>query len=193
MPNYYGQITTLATELKLELTKVSSNNWLIAYNGTSLHEKVAYNDVLSILKKYQSGEFINPSPEVPETPALLQEHEIEPSGQEEEFVAPAPELPETSEPTETAKKQSAPKVKFVEVYERYSPKNKDLLRLTTSTLKDEVLESLSLKNAAQAAKWAKSQGMNGIDLCYKAHWAALVEKVREYKMEYLNDQLDGVA
>jgi hypothetical protein len=62
--------------------------------------------------------------------------------------------------------------------ERYSPQNKELLRFPTSTLKTEVLNSLNFKNAAQAAKWAKSQGMDGIDLCYKTHWAALVEKVR---------------
>jgi hypothetical protein len=61
---------------------------------------------------------------------------------------------------------------------RYSPQNKALLLLSTSTLKAEVLETLNFKNAAQAAKWAKSQGMDGIDLCYKTHWAALVEKVR---------------
>lgn len=107
---------------------------------------------------------------------------------------PEPEPVEPDVPVETAPSQVVQhKVKYVEVYERYSPKNKDLLSFSTSTLKAEVLETLGVSNAAQAAKWAKAQGMNGIDLCYKAHWAALAEKAREYTEGLSEEEVEGAA
>ena len=44
-------------------------------------------------------------------------------------------------------------------------------------LKQQVLALLGLQTASQAAKWAKQQGME-VDLCYKAHWAAVLEKAQ---------------
>lgn len=55
--------------------------------------------------------------------------------------------------------------------------NIDLKKTTSQELKDQVLSLLNLQTASQAAKWAKQQGME-VDLCYKAHWALVLEKAQ---------------
>lgn len=176
----YQQINALADKLQLVTTKVATNNWIITdAQGTVCKEGLKYSELLPTLKKYESGELFQKAQEV--------ELEPEPLAQEDQaieanVVQEAQEVEEVvaePQPLQPLKVTTA-KVKYVEVYERYSPENKSLLGSSTSTLKTEVLESLSLQNAAQAAKWAKKEGMEGIDLCYKAHWAALVEKVRQH-------------
>lgn len=52
----------------------------------------------------------------------------------------------------------------------------DLKKSRTRDLKNQVLSILGFTEARQVAKWAKSQGLV-IDLCYKEHWALVLEKL----------------
>lgn len=167
-------------------THETLNEAQIVMRSYTIEEMYDKDDYVILFEILGNGNQIGIDSFRPEQPETATEPEpVEPA---QETLVPTPTLEEPPTPP-----TAQPKVKYVEVYERYSPKNKDLLSFSTSILKAEVLETLNLKNAAQAAKWAKSQGMNGIDLCYKAHWAALAERVREYTMQDLNDVLDGAA
>lgn len=55
---------------------------------------------------------------------------------------------------------------------------KDLKKTTVQELKSQTLALLGLENARQVAKWAKQQGLV-VDLCYKAHWAIVLEKAQD--------------
>jgi len=59
-----------------------------------------------------------------------------------------------------------------------APASIDLKKTSTQELKQQVLTLLNLPNAKEAAKWAKQQGMV-VDLCYKAHWALVLEKAQQ--------------
>ena len=61
---------------------------------------------------------------------------------------------------------------------QFQPARIDLKKTTTQQLKQQVLELLNLQNAREAAKWAKQQGL-AVDLCYKAHWAIVLEKAQD--------------
>ncbi len=61
------------------------------------------------------------------------------------------------------------------------PQNADLKKLGFTALKQQALELLQLPDAKAAARWAKQQGLTNIDLCYKDHWAALVEVARSHR------------
>jgi hypothetical protein len=53
----------------------------------------------------------------------------------------------------------------------------NLKKARTRELKNQVLAILGFAEARQVANWAKKQGMQ-IDLCYKEHWALVLEKLQ---------------
>lgn len=53
-----------------------------------------------------------------------------------------------------------------------------LCATSKADLKKKVFELLNLSEARQVANWAKKQGMK-VDLCYKEHWALVLQKIAE--------------
>ena len=91
------------------------------------------------------------------------------------------EVPEeTYKPQEPKEEASVEEVKLAKqlLKPQFQPARIDLKKTTSQELKEQVLALLGLQTASQAAKWAKEQGMV-VDLCYKSHWAAVLEKAQD--------------
>ena len=87
---------------------------------------------------------------------------------------------ETYKPQEQKEEAPVEEVKLAKqlLKPQFLPARIDLKKTTSQELKEQVLALLGLQTASQAAKWAKQQGME-VDLCYKSHWAAVLEKAQE--------------
>lgn len=91
------------------------------------------------------------------------------------------EVPEeTYKPQEPKEEAPVEEVKLAKqlLKPQFQPARIDLKQTTSQELKQQVLALLNLQTASQAAKWAKEQGMV-VDLCYKSHWAAVLEKAQD--------------
>ncbi|AUB36108.1 hypothetical protein COO91_02009 [Nostoc flagelliforme CCNUN1] len=89
----------------------------------------------------------------------------------------ADETYKPQEPKEEAPVEEVKQVKQL-LKPQFQPARIDLKKTTSQELKEQVLALLNLQTASQAAKWAKQQGME-VDLCYKSHWAAVLEKAQD--------------
>ncbi len=74
--------------------------------------------------------------------------------------------------------QEQPSIVTSHLKPQFQPARIDLKKTTSQELKQEVLTLLKVQNASQAAKWAKQQGLE-VDLCYKSHWAIVLEKAQD--------------
>ncbi|AUB36102.1 hypothetical protein COO91_02003 [Nostoc flagelliforme CCNUN1] len=184
-----NQARSLAEDLGVEIVKnqITSKkyDYRIEKDGEIVRDGLPrYSDVLSELHKL--GKEIA-SQEIAEdlqlatvtAPELVIETEPEAIAIEE--TAPNTvelSLEEIEPPTEIEAPVIVPTVVTSHLKPQFKPARIDLKQTTSQELKEQVLALLGLQTASQAAKWAKEQGMV-VDLCYKSHWAAVLEKAQD--------------
>jgi len=174
----------LATELGFEIVKnqisKSKYDYQIVKDGKAISTELkSFSDVLTELQCLQVQAQCSSEQYGKEESKFQPEVEAEAIVIEE--TAPDTvelSLEEVEPPTEIEAPVILPTIVTSHLKPQFQPARIDLKQTTSQELKEQVLALLNLQTASQAAKWAKEQGMV-VDLCYKSHWAAVLEKAQE--------------
>jgi len=156
---YRAMIEKMSAQLGVEVIQESDNEWQILANEEIVQTLSSLQNVCFALGCIQRGEIRLPKPV--------------------EVEVTAPEPAPATEPEEIAIVEPtaiAPTIVTSHLKPQFQVQL-DLKKVSKQELKQQVLALLNLQTASQVAKWAKEQGME-VDLCYKSHWAAVLEKAQ---------------